>query len=80
MVPRSAPKTIFVASRVEDPQKVSAPDVFFEAFGAVWVILDASCNPSGCQGGPKIEQLGNKTRQNIEKLGAERGVSNNMIM
>ena len=46
MVPRSAPKAIFVASRVEDPQKVSAPDAFFEAFGATYAIVVAERPPT----------------------------------
>ena len=78
MVPRSVPKAILGASRVEDPQKVSAPDVFFEAFGATWAILGAILGPAGRQGAPKIELFGTKSHQNLKKWGPEWGIKKYM--
>ena len=57
MVPRNAPKVILEASRFPGPQKVSAPDVFFEAFGDTCAILGAIWCPAGRQVDPKIERF-----------------------
>ena len=67
MVPRSAPKALFVVSRVEVPQKVSASDTFLRTFGATWAILGAIWGPAGRQGAHKIELFGTKSHQNLKK-------------
>ncbi len=67
MVPRSTPKVILEASRFPGPQKVSAPDAFFESFCDTCAISDAILGPTGRQGAPQIEHFGTKTRQNVKK-------------
>ena len=78
MVPRNAPKTTLGANWFEDPQKVFHADTFLQSFGATWAILGAILDPAGRQGAPKIELFGAKSRQNVEKWGAEWGIKKDM--
>ena len=60
-MPRNAPKAVLEASRFPGPQKVSAPDAFFEPFGDTCAILAAILRPAGRQRGPQIEHCGIKS-------------------
>ena len=51
-------------SLIPGPQKVSAPDTFFEPLGDIWPILGAFRGPAGRQGVPKIELFGTKSPNN----------------
>ena len=78
MMPRSVPKAILGASRVEDPQKVERCISFLEPFGVSWAILAAIRSPAGPQGAPKIEFFGTKSHQNLKKWGPEWGIKKYM--
>ena len=71
MMHRNAPKVVLEASRFPGPQKVSAPDAFFEPFGDTCAILAAILRPAGRQRGPQIEHFGIKSHQSLKKLRPE---------
>ena len=65
--PTSGPKRFLEASRFLDPQKVSAPVIFFDPFGTTWAILGATWGQLGAKGLPK----GAKMVQNEAKIDAK---------
>ena len=77
-MPRNAPKVVLEASRFPGPQKVSAPDAFFEPFGDTCAILAAILRPAGRQRGPQIEHFGIKSHQSLKKLRPEWGIRKSM--
>ena len=67
---RSAPKAILEASRFPGPQKVSAPDAFFEPFGdncAILAAIGPSWAPRGFQNRAFWHQVLSKTMKMMSK-------------
>ena len=60
-------ETVSGSRRVQERSRGVAYLMFFCIFGATWAILGAILGPAGRQGAPKIELLGTKSSQKVEK-------------